>query len=202
MHPEDIEKTAFASHKGKFEFIRKPFGLCNAQATFQRTKDEVVQTVQDTGVEAYVDNLLVFTETFEEHLETLENLFHQVSIANLSLRKDKCEFAKPEIEFLGFIIDGQKVRPTPENIRKVMKFPSPTKRKEVQRFLGVANFNRKCIFNFSEIAAPQRRLVGAGWELCRVYNRRTQGARGRPPPPPQTADGYLPMTAYNTTAES
>ena len=162
MHPDDREKTAFASHKGKFEFIRMPFGLCNAQATFQRTMDGVVQTVQDTGtdgVEAYVDNLLVFTDTFEEHLETLENLFQQVSIANLSLRKDKCEFAKPEIEFLGFIIDGQKVRPTPENIRKVMKFPSPTKRKEVQRFLGVANFNRKFIPNFSEIAAPLSSLT-------------------------------------------
>jgi hypothetical protein len=162
MDPTDREKTAFASHKGKFEFIRMPFGLCNAQATFQRTMDGVVQTVQDTGtdgVEAYVDNLLVFTETFEEHLETLENLFQQVSIANLSLRKDKCEFAKPEIEFLGFIIDGQKVRPTPENIKKVMKFPSPTKRKEVQRFLGVANFNRKFIPNFSEIAAPLSTLT-------------------------------------------
>ena len=72
----------------------------------------------------------------------------------MSLRSDKCEFAKPEIEFLGFLVNGREIRPTPANVSKVLSFPSPTTRKKLQSFLGVANFNRRFIKEFSKIVQP------------------------------------------------
>ena len=100
MHPQDVEKTAFVAPKGKYEFMVMPFGLVNAQATFQRCMDKLVKEMHDkgyTGVEAYVDNMVVFSATFEEHKKTLERLLHYIDSYNLSLRADKCEFAKTKI---------------------------------------------------------------------------------------------------------
>ena len=157
MHPEDIEKTAFVAPKGKYEFIVMPFGLINAQATFQRSMDKLVLQIRDKGnkdVDAYVDNIIIYSETFDRHIETLDRVLNLADQANLSLRVDKCEFAKPEVEFLGFIINGHEIRPTPANVSKVIGFPSPTTRKKLQSFLGVANFNRRFIKDFSRIVLP------------------------------------------------
>ena len=162
VHPKDIEKTAFAAHKGKYEFLRMPFGLCNAQSTFQRSMDELVQKVHADGlpgVDAYVDNFIVFSKTFEEHMDTLERLLHYVDFYNLSLRCDKCEFFKPEIEFLGFIITGETVKPSPNNVRKVREFPRPKTRRQLQQFIGVANFNRKFVPNYAVISSPLTKLT-------------------------------------------
>jgi hypothetical protein len=164
IHPDDAQKTAFAANCGKFEFKRMPFGLCNAQATFQRCMDKIVQQVQKaghSGIAAYVDNILVFSKSFEEHRRTLEVLFEIITRANLSLRRDKCEFAKDEIEFLGFIVNGSTVRPTPENVEKVKQFPVPKTRRQLQRFLGVANFNRKFIPNYSEVVKELSSLTSS-----------------------------------------
>lgn len=157
MHPEDIEKTAFVAPKGKYEFVVMPYGLANAQATFQRGMDNLVKSLRDEGhkdIDAYVDNIVVYSTSFEQHLETLERLFYYVDHYSLSLRLDKCEFAKPEIEFLGFLVNGESIRPTPENVRKVLEFPKPTTRKKLQSFLGIANFNRRFIQDYSKIAQP------------------------------------------------
>ena len=157
MHPDDIEKTAFMAPRGKYEFVVMPYGLANAQATFQRSMDNLIKRVHDDGhtdVEAYVDNFVVYSSSFEQHVETLDKLLYYIDHYNLSLRADKCEFAKPEIEFLGFIVNGETIRPTPENVRKVLEFPQPTTRKKLQKFLGIANFNRRFIKDYSKIAQP------------------------------------------------
>ena len=106
-----------------------PFGLVNAQATFQRVMDSVKEKVRKvglTGIDVYVDNIIVFTKTFEEHTAILRRLFHHLDTANFSLRLDKIEFAKSEIEFLGFIVDRKTVKSTPENVQKVKEYPQPT----------------------------------------------------------------------------
>ena len=146
LHKKDCHKTAFAAPGGKYEFIRMPFRLCNAQATFQRNMDAIVAEVQEQGhlgIAAFVDNVVVFTKTFDEHIATLNALFKRLDRANLSLRKDKCEFAKKSIQFLGFIVNGKTVRPSEDNIDKVNLFPIPKTRRQLQRFLGLANFNRR-----------------------------------------------------------
>lgn len=162
IHEKDSEKTAFVMPNGKFEFVRMPFGLCNAQATFQRNMDGIVEEVKEqgcTGVAAYVDNIIVHSATFEEHIETLGELFAAMDQANLSLRADKCEFGKSSIRFLGFIIDGVEVKPDPENIDKVKLFPVPSTRKKLRRFLGLANFNRRFVKNYTMTVIPLNELT-------------------------------------------
>ena len=164
VNPEDVDKTAFATHKGKFEFLRMPFGLCNAQATFQRAMDGLKDRVHKEGhpgMAAYVDNIVIYSRTWDEHLAALTELCHQAKVANLSLRADKCEFAKPEIEFLGYIHNGKTIRPTSENVDKVKAFPVPATRRQLQRFLGMCNFNRRFVPNYAAVAAPLSRLTSS-----------------------------------------
>ena len=164
VHPDDVEKTAFATHKGKFECLRMPFGLCNAQATFQRAMDRLKDRVHAEGypgMAAYVDNIAIYSKTWEEHMATLAEVCSQAEVANLSLRADKCEFGKPEMEFLGYIVNGETIRPTPDNIQKVKDFPVPTTRRQLQRFLGMCNFNRKFVPNYSAVVGPLSRLTSS-----------------------------------------
>ena len=157
LREEDKCKTAFSLQKGKYEFERMPFGLVNAQATFQRVMDKVVHTVKKRGyrgVEAYVDNIIIHHKSFHEHIATINEVLRVLEEFNLSLRADKCEFAFHELEYLGYIIGKNGVSASPGNVAKISEFPIPKNRKEVQRFLGLTNFNRRFIKNYAEVTAP------------------------------------------------
>ena len=108
----------------------------------------------------------MFTETFDAHIATLSALFECLDRANLSLRKDKCEFAKKSIQFLGFIVNGKTVRPSEDNIDKVNLFPIPKTRRQLQRFLGLANSNRRFVSNYSVICAPLNQLTSSKVPFC------------------------------------
>ena len=158
----DKEKTAFTIPRGKFEFERMPFGLINSQSTFQRMIDNICKEVKNDGfkgVDAYVDNIFVSSQTSEEHYETLKRVFEAVEAYDLTLRSDKCEIALKEMNVLGFIVDGKSVRPDPENIKKLTEIKCPTNKKEVQRLIGVANFNRRFIPNFATMIKPLTALL-------------------------------------------
>ena len=161
---EDKAKTAFSVPRGKFEFNRMPFGLINAQATFQRSMNEVVEEAKKRGakgLDAYVDNILIFSVGFEEHLETINIVLTILDEWNFSLRVDKCEFALNSMEFLGFELDGKNLRPGSGNIDKLRKFPVPNDRKSLQRFLGLANFNRRFIKHYSDKVTPLNKLTSS-----------------------------------------
>ena len=114
VQEEDREKTAFSVPNGKFEFMRMPFGLKNSQATFQRMIDRVVNSIVQKGyddVAAYVDNIFVFSNTFEEHLLTLKVVLEEIVKHNLSLKPEKCEIGLKDIDFLGFHIGNDAVEP-------------------------------------------------------------------------------------------
>ena len=139
-----------------------PFGLCNAQATFQREMDRLKAKVKKeghNGIDAYVDNIIVFSKTFEEHLACLESLLRNAEETCLSLRSDKCEFAKQEIEFLGYMVNGKTIAPNPENVSKIRDFPAPRTRRQLQQFLGMCNFNRRFVSDFAAIATPLSALT-------------------------------------------
>ena len=162
LREEDREKTAFSAPNGKYECKRMPFGLINAGATFQRNMDKVKKELKKRGVnnlEPYQDNIFLYSKTFEEHLANLKILFDVIEEYKLSLRKDKCEFFKSSIVFLGFLIDGEKIKPDPKNIEKLRQFPTPKTKKQVQRFLGLANFNRKFYEKMAEEAKPLTTLT-------------------------------------------
>ena len=157
-------KTAFSIPRGKYQFKRMPFGLKNAQATFQRCMDKIVEECKEkgaVGLDAYVDNLIVCSTSMEEHINTLEILLQVLESNNMSLRKDKCEFAYQEIQFLGFKIDGKTLKPGTKNISKIKEFPAPTTRKQLQSFLGLANYNRRFIDGYSVICSPLNRLTSS-----------------------------------------
>jgi hypothetical protein len=155
-------KTAFSVPRGKFQFKRMPFGLKNAQATFQRYMDSMVQEMKQQGakgVDAYVDNIILSSKSYEEHLNTLQIVLSVLDSHHISLRKDKCEFAFNKMELIGFLVDGEKIKPGPKNICKIKEFPTPKTRKELQRFLGIANYNRRFIDRYSALTGPLNRLT-------------------------------------------
>ena len=115
-------KTAFSIPQGKYQFRRMPFRLKNVQATFQRCMHKIVEKCKEkgaVGLDAYVDNLIVCSTSMEEHINTLEILLQVLESNNMSLRKDKCEFAYQEIQFLGFRIDEKTLKLGTNNIAKI-----------------------------------------------------------------------------------
>ena len=145
-----------------------PFGLKNAQATFQRNMDMLIEECKKRGakgVDAYVDNCIVMSQTFEDHIHDLTIMMEVLEEAQMSLRKSKCEFAFSKMEFLGFVVDGSTIKPAPSNINKIIEFPVPDSRKKVQSFLGIANYNRRFIPRYSELFAPLNRLISSKVEF-------------------------------------
>ena len=126
MSPEDSHRTAFSSPYGHYEFDRIPFGLKNAPATFQRLMDLVLKGLQGTELFVYPDDIFLYANSLEEHEEKFIELIGRLSTANLKLQPDKCEFLRPEVAYLGHIIDKEGVRPDPKKIESV-KFSNPNK---------------------------------------------------------------------------
>ena len=160
VNPVDVEKTAFHTPRGMYEMLVMPFGLCNAPATFQRVMDRTFDGAPNC--ESYVDDILIFSPTFEEHLRHLRIAFQRLDAAGLQLRKDKCELGYREVEFLGHRISSTGRSPTPDYVHKLENFPHPTTVMELQRFLGTVNYYRCYMKDLSGIAEPLYALLRKG----------------------------------------
>ena len=154
VEPEDREKTAFSTHNGHFEFIRMPFGLKNAPSTFQRMMNNVLREHVNKICVIYMDDILVFSTSLQEHISNLEKIFTTLRKANLKVSLNKSEFLKKETEFLGHIVTNEGIRPNPNKIEAIKKQPIPKTVKEIQSFLGMSGYYRKFIPNYSKIAKP------------------------------------------------
>lgn len=157
------EKTAFACHKGLFQFNRMPFGLSNAPAVFQELMNIVLQGQEEFAI-AYLDDILIFSETPQDHLRHIQDVFHRLRQHGLKLKLKKCSFFKEQTEYLGFIINEHGVKPDPKKVEAIQKLPSPTTVREVRGFKGMCSYYRRFIPNFSKIAEP---LI----DLTRKYAR-------------------------------
>ena len=154
---EDKPKTAFSVPRGKFEFERMPFGLVNAQATFQRKIDVVVKKLKQegfSGVEGYVDNILIHSKTQEEHLKLISAVYEEVRKHNFTLRADKCQLGFRKLDFLGYCISYNQIQPSPSNVEKIKNFPVPNSKKKLQSFLGLVNFSRRFVQQLASITKP------------------------------------------------
>ena len=160
IRERDIEKTAFHTPRGLFEMIVMPFGLCNSQATFQRLMDQALKNA--TNAESYVDDIVIYSRNFEEHVRHLDEVFRCLEVAGLQLRKDKCKIAYRGIEFLGHWISDQGRSPLHSYSQRVREFPRPRNVKELQRYLGMVNYYRCYIKNFSTMAVPLYSLTKTG----------------------------------------
>lgn len=154
MHENSIEKTAFNTENGHYEYVRMPFGLKNAPATFQRVMDNVLKDLQHKICFVYMDDIIIFSTSLQEHIQNLELVFKTLAEANLKIQLDKSEFLCKQVEFLGHIITPEGIRPNPKKIESIKNFPLPKTTKEIKSFLGLLGFYRKFIPNFAKITKP------------------------------------------------
>ena len=130
------EISAFSTTKGHWEFNVMPFGLTNAPATFQRLMDFVLTGLHWSHCLVYLDDVIIFGKTFDEHLERLQVVLNRLNQAGLTLKPSKCQWAKLEVRFLGHLISGDGIKPDPGKFAAVAKFPKPKNKTEVRAFLG------------------------------------------------------------------
>lgn len=164
VHPDSQEKTAFVTPQGLYEFRVMPFGLCNAPAVFQRLMQQVLQGLNPPEgpdfVSVYLDNVLIFSETLDEHLEHLELVISRVEGAGMKLKPSKCQFVRQEVEYLGHIITPEGLKANPKLVDAVNQFLSPKDVHGVRRFLGMASYYRRFIRHFAKLAEPLHHLTG------------------------------------------
>lgn len=162
MDPKDREKTAFSTPYGHYEFLRMPFGLKNAPATFQRLMNTVLLGLQGYKCFIYMDDIVVYGENLESHNSKLVEILARLRLHGLKLQPSKCNFLCKEIVFLGHKITSEGIKPDDEKIRAVKEFPVPKNHKDVKSFLGLLSYYRKFISNLSNLAEPINRLLKKG----------------------------------------
>ncbi|UYV63011.1 hypothetical protein LAZ67_2002842 [Cordylochernes scorpioides] len=159
MHPESVPKTAFVTNDGHYEFLVMPFGLKNAASTFQKIIQQVIGTLLWKGVCVFQDDIIIYSSSFSQHMNLIKQVFEKLLEYNIKLKFNKCSFAQSEVKYLGHTIGHNKVKPDPDKIKAVQDFPQPTTVKGIRRFIGLANFYRKFIPRFAEIATPLTNLT-------------------------------------------
>jgi hypothetical protein len=152
-------KTAFRTRYGHFEYTVMPFGLTNAPATFQALINNVLREYLDIFVVAYLDDILIYSETEEEHVRHVKQVLRALDKYYLRLKPQKCKFHQQEVAFLGYMVGANGIRMSEEKIQVVRDWPKIENVKGVQSFLGFLNFNRQFIKDFSKIARPLTQLT-------------------------------------------
>ena len=152
--------TAFTvPGRGLFQFCRLPMGLSNAPATWQRLIDRVLGPALDDHVFVYLDDIIIVTPTFEKHLEILEEVFRRLKESNLRVFKKKCQFCRPELRYLGYVVDRNGLHVDPEKVNAILKIPPPSNVTEVRRIIGLASWYRRFVPNFSTLISPLSNLT-------------------------------------------
>jgi hypothetical protein len=153
MDESNRKYTAFGCELGFYEFKVMPMGLCNASATFQRMMNKILQDHIDKFLIVYMDDILVYSQTLEEHEEHLRLVFEKLEQNGLKVKFSKCDVYKKQIKYLGHLVSHGEIEPDPEKIEALYQFKLPKRLVQVQSFLGLANYYRKFIKNFGTVAS-------------------------------------------------
>ncbi|KAJ1151607.1 hypothetical protein NDU88_004387 [Pleurodeles waltl] len=158
----DEWKTAFRTRDGLFEYQVMPYGLCNAPAAFQHFVNDILQELLDRIAVVYIDDILIFSDNLQEHIFHVRSILTRLQENHLYVKLEKCAFHVEQVDFLGFILSPEGVGMDPAKIKTVQHWPFPCNVKEIQSFLGFANFYRRFISNFSQTVTPITRLLKKG----------------------------------------
>ncbi|XP_019096481.1 PREDICTED: uncharacterized protein LOC109130861 [Camelina sativa] len=173
---QDVMKTAFQTRYGQYDFVVMPFGLTNAPATFMRLMNEVFHEYLDRFVIIFIDDILIYSRSAEEHAEHLRKVLERLREKRLFAKFSKCKFWQREIGLLGHRVSEQGMSADPEKIAAIQDWPKPTSVSEVRSFLGLAGYYRKFVKGFSSIAKPLTRLTGKGVPF--IWNEEVEEAFG------------------------
>lgn len=156
----DKSKTAFSvGPLGFFECNRMAFGLCNAPASFQRLMERCMGELHLKECLIYLDDIIIFSKTFDEHLERLQNVFRQLELHGLKLKGSKCEFFQKKCQYLGHIVGEHGVQTDPDKIAVLRDWQPPSNVKELRSFLGFAGYYRRFVRNYSSLVKPLNALL-------------------------------------------
>ena len=137
LDDESIERTAFTTDHGLWEYLVCPMGLSTSPATFQRLMNNIFSELMGRGVLVYLDDIIIYTESFDQHLKLLEQVFHLLEKANMKAHLRKTEIGLRQILYLGHIVDERGVRPDTAKIEVIRDFPTPKTRTDLRGFLGL-----------------------------------------------------------------
>ncbi|GJP49945.1 hypothetical protein CLOM_g9103 [Closterium sp. NIES-68] len=151
---DDCHKTAFRTRYGSYEYLVMPFGLTNEPSTFQITMNGVFRELLDKCVIIYLDDILIYSRSREQHLKDLDAVFTLLHKNRLITKGSKCDFLKQELEFLGHVVSSEGVKIDPRKIKTIQEWKPPTNLKELQSFLGFVNYVRRFIPNMAGLSAP------------------------------------------------
>ena len=154
MELSSQEKTAFSTHSGLYEFKKMPFGLVNAPATFQRLMEVALTGLARGGCHVYLDDVLVFGKSLEEHNRNLNQVLERIRAAGLRLKPKKCRIAQLTVEYLGHVVSAQGVQTDPKKLQAMAQYPTPTDVKSLRSFLGLTSYYRRFVPAFSRVASP------------------------------------------------
>ena len=155
----DEYKTAFNTRFGHFEYLVMPFGLKNAPATFQHFINDILSDYLDDFAFAYIDDILIFSNTLEEHHKHVRLILERLLEHHLYVKLEKCEFDVPEIDFVGHHLSGSGISMEKNKVDAILDWPIPENTKHIQQFIGLCNYYRRFIKDFSKIASPLTRLL-------------------------------------------
>ncbi|GBG72556.1 hypothetical protein CBR_g12126 [Chara braunii] len=158
IRKEDRYKTPFKTWYGHFKWLVMPFGLTNAPATFQAAMATEFRHMLDRFVLIYLDDILVYSRSLEEHVEHLHTVLERLRQAKYKANRDKCKFAQQELEYLGHYVTPKGIRPLADKIEALRVWPEPTNTTDVRSFMGLAGYYQRFITGYSRIAAPMTRL--------------------------------------------
>lgn len=176
--PEDVHKTAVITPFGLLEWLKMPFGLRNAAQTFQRMMDSVLGDL--SFVYVYLDDILVASQTREDHVKHLRILFRRLADTGLVINKKKCELGRSTIAFLGHEITDQGIQPLPHRVQAIQEFPIPNSLTNLREFIGMIGFYHRFIPGLTEVLAPLHDLLKGNsktFEATSYFRKQIQVAK-------------------------
>jgi len=182
----DEWKIAFQTRYGAFEWSVMPSGLTNTPATFQHFMNDLFSDLLDVCIVVYLDDILIYSDNIMQHREHVKGVLKRLQKAGLYTKAEKCEFHSDSVEYLGYVLSPSGLTMSDAKVKTIQEWPEPKKVKDIQSFLGFANFYRRFIFNYSDIVIPLTYLTrkDASWnfdENCRkAFNTLKQAFTSAP----------------------